>query len=287
DDVKKLRDTRGKELEAEAKKSKSKEAQDALKKFQDEVAALDRRSKFLPEIGQRLLHAEVRHVPPAKETIARVTNPLGTQESRKFRLLGETKSLDVPKDQDPRTLVVAWMRRPDNPFFAKAIVNRVWAHYFGRGIIDPPDHLSPLNPPSHPELLADLSADFIKHGYDLKHLHRVILQSRTYQQSAQTNATNRHDSTNYASSYLRRLPAEVLVDALNHATGGTETFPPELHLPPGSKAMEVAGGTGNERARATLQYPFHIFGRPMRSPDVQCDCERDTKPTIIQTLYLA
>jgi hypothetical protein len=135
--------------------------------------------------------------------------------------------------------------------------------------------------------LAELCADFIAHNYDLKRLHRVILNSRTYQQSAKTNATNRHDSTNYASFYLRRLPAEVLVDALNHATGGTETYPPELYLPAGAKAMEVAGSTGNDRSPATLQYAFHIFGRPTRNSDVQCDCERDTKPTIIQTLYLA
>jgi hypothetical protein len=118
-------------------------------------------------------------------------------------------------------------------------------------------------------------------------LHRTILNSRTYQQSAKTNATNRADTSNYASSYLRRLPAEVVVDALNQATGGSETYPPELYLPPGARAMEVAGGTGGERARATLQYAFQIFGRPMRSPDFQCDCERDARPTIVQTLYLA
>ena len=81
---------------------------------------------------------------------------------------------------------MAWLRKPDNPYFARAMVNRVWAHYFGRGIIDPPDHLSPLNPATHPELLAELSDDFVKHGYDLKRLHRLILTSRTYQQSAKT-----------------------------------------------------------------------------------------------------
>src|SRR5207248_1971575 len=99
--------------------------------------------------------------------------------------------------------------------------------------------------------------------------------------------TNRNDSVNYASFYLRRLPAEVLVDALNQATGGSETYPPELYLPAGTKAIEVAGGTGSERSRASLQYAFHIFGRPLRNPDAQCDCERDTKPTIVQTLFLA
>ena len=112
------------------------------------------------------------------------------------------------------------MRRPDNPFFAKAIVNRVWAHYFGRGIVDPPDHLSPLNPPTHPELLDELCQGFIKNGYDLKWLHRTILNSRTYQQSSEAPPANSAtDRANYAYFYSRRLPAEVLVDALNQATG--------------------------------------------------------------------
>jgi hypothetical protein len=181
---------------------------------------------------------------------------------------------------------MTWLRAKNNLFFAKAIVNRVWAHYFGRGIVDPPDHLSPLSPASHPELLAELCAHVIASGYDLKHLHRTILQSRTYQQSAKTNATNRNDSANYASFYLRRLPAETLVDALNHATGSTETYPPDLYLPPGTRALEVAGSAGTDRAQASLRYAFQIFGRPMRAPDGQCDCERDTKPTMVQTLYL-
>ena len=118
---------------------------------------------------------------------------------------------------------MAWMRRPDNPYFARAIVNRVWAHYFGRGIVDPPDNLSPFNPPTHPELLDELCRDFIEHGYDLKWLHRTILTSRTYQQSSQaaTRPTPATAATMPTSTY-RRLPAEVLVDALNQATGTTE-----------------------------------------------------------------
>ena len=173
-----------KKLDEQAKKSKSKEAQDEFKKVQQEIGLLDRRSKSIPEIGRRMMHAEVQHVPPTKETFAKITNPLGTQESRTYRLLGEFKNIEIPKDQDPRALVVTWMRRPDNPYFGKAIVNRVWAHYFGRGIIDPPDHLSPLNPPTHPELLDELCREFVKNKYDLKWLHRTILNSRTYQQSS-------------------------------------------------------------------------------------------------------
>jgi hypothetical protein len=138
-------------------------------------------------------------------------------------------------------------------------------------------------------LLAELCRGFIENKYDLKWLHRTILNSRTYQQSARTNATNRTDTTNYASFYLRRLPAEVLVDALNHATHSSETYPADLRLPAGARAMEVAGGTSGKDGKetASVQYAFQIFGRPLRSPDVQCDCERDSTPTIVQTLFLA
>ncbi len=254
-------------------------------KLNAEMKTLNDKATALEAASKRIKGTEIHAL--GKPTFASMTSTLGTQKSDTFRLLGANQPVSVGVEQDPRELVVAWLRTPDNPFFARAMVNRVWAHYFGRGIIDPPDHLSPLNPPSHPELLDALSKGFIENKYDLKWLHRTILASRTYQQSAATNATNRTDLTNYASAYLRRLPAEVLVDAVNHATGGTETYPPELFLPAGAKAVEVAGGTGGDRARASLQYAFSIFGRPMRNPDVQCDCERDGKPTIVQTLYLA
>lgn len=281
---------RVKALKDEAKKLGDSAKERSLSKadmtrLQTEAKGLSDQAAALEAAGRRLKGSEVRTL--EKPAFASVVSTLGKQESKEFRMLGERSPRTVSTETDPRGEVLAWLRRPDNPFFAKAIVNRVWATYFGRGLIEPADQLSPLNPASHPELLDELCQDFIKNGFDLKHLHRQILNSRTYQQSAQTNSTNRLDSQNYASFYLRRLPAEVLVDALNQATGGTETYPPELYLPEGARAVEVAGGAGSDRARATLQYAFQIFGRPLRSQDVQCDCERDTKPTIVQTLYLA
>ncbi|MBL8796291.1 MAG: DUF1553 domain-containing protein [Planctomycetia bacterium] len=269
---------------AEQAKDKSLPKEEAAK-LQAEAKALGEKATALESAAKRMKGTEIHT--DGKAIFASVTSTLGKQDSKQFRLLGEMKPQAVPPGQDPRAPVVAWLKQPENPFFARAAVNRVWAHYFGRGIIDPPDQLSPLNPASHPDLLAELCADFVKHGHDLKRLHRAILNSRTYQQSAQTNATNKHETTNYASFYLRRLPAEILVDAVNHATAGSETYPPELHLPANAKALEVAGSTGGEKGKATLQYAFHIFGRPQRSPEVQCDCERDTKPTMAQTLYLA
>jgi hypothetical protein len=284
DQAKQMRDTMGKKLDAEAKASKSKEAQAALMKFQKEVGGIERRAKALPEYGRRIMHSEVQHLPPPKDRFAKVTSPLGTQESRVYRLLGDTKNLDVAPDQDPRGLVIAWMRQPDNPYFAKAIVNRVWAYYFGRGIIDPPDHLSPLNPPSHPELLNELCAGFIKQGYDLRWLHRTILNSRTYQQSSETVAENRTDRSNYASFYFRRLPAEVLIDALNQATGVNEDMDMKYqHWRPEWKAVEIPFTPRN----AFVAFMLEQFGRPQRNSGVQCDCERDSNASVLQVLSIA
>jgi hypothetical protein len=282
--VKQMRATRGKQLEVEAQKTKTKEAREALEQFRREAGALEQRARLLPEVGRRLLHAEVRHLPPAKGAFAKVSSPLGTQESRTFRLLGEPQAVKVAPDQDPRALVVAWLRRPDNRFFARALVNRIWAHYFGRGIVDPPDHLSPLNPPTHPELLDELCREFIRHGYDLKWLHRTILSSRTYQQSSQATAANVGDRSNYAYFYYRRLPAEVLVDAINQATGTADDLDMKyFHWPPGWKTVEIPYPPRN----AFVAFLLEQFGRPERNSAVQCDCERDASASVLQVLSLA
>lgn len=281
-DIKKLKDE-AKQVGDKAKdKSLSKEEQT---KLQQEAKLLGDKAKMMEDMSKRLKAIEIHT--SGKASFASVTSPLGKQESRQYRLLGSKRAESLPAERDPRENVMSWLRRADNPFFAKAIANRVWANYFGRGIVDPPDNLSPLNPPSHPELLAELAKGFVENKYDLKWLHRTILNSRTYQQSARTNPASKNDTRNYASFYPRRLPAEVLVDALNHATGSKETFPAELRLPANAKAIEVAGSVEGGKERASLAYAFRIFGRPLRAPEVQCDCERDSTPTIVQTLYLA
>lgn len=280
----------------------AKKLSEEVKKLQDKAKAKDlpagEADKLKAQAAELQMKANVMTNAPKrfgtevvhqgdKNNFASVTSPLGTQKSETFRLLGEKQAVAVPREKDPRELVMAWLRQPDNPFFARAIVNRVWAHYLGRGIVDPPDHLSPLNPPSHPELLDELAREFVKHSYDLRWLHTTILTSRTYQQTCRPTETNKADRRNYAFFYLRRLPAEVLVDAVNHATGGTETFPNQLYLPPKAKAVEVAGVTRAGNDTASLAYAFQIFGRPSRNAMVQCDCERDPAPTVVQTLYLA
>jgi hypothetical protein len=250
--------------------------------FRAETAALERRAKMLPEVARRLMHAEVRLLPPGPH--AKVTSPLGTAEAKAMRLPGEADALTLPADRDPREAVVAWMRKPDNPYFARAIVNRVWAHYFGRGIIDPPDNLSAFNPATHPELLKELCDGFVHNKYDLRWLHRTILTSRTYQQSGTPAKGSESDRTHYAFFPLRRLPAEVTLDALNSATGTTEKMDMKYHhWPDEMKAVEVPFAPRN----AFVSFVLETYGRPKRNSAVQCDCEREGAVSIFQVLTLA
>ncbi len=265
DEVKKRKETKTPPLDEAAKR---------------EIASMERKSKYLDEVGRRIMHAETQHLPDATAT-ATVTSPLGTQASKTFRLLGEKENLTIPKEKDPRELVAAWLRRPDNPYFARAIVNRVWAHYFGRGIVDPPDNLSRFNPPSHPELLDDLCREFIKQHYDLRWLHRTIVSSRTYQQSSAADPASATDRTNYASFYYRRLGAEIMLDALNQATGTTENMDMKFHhWPDAMKTIEIPFPPRN----AFVNFMLEQFGRPQRNSGVQCDCERDGTGSVLQVL---
>lgn len=286
-----LSKAKGSKDEAKIKECEEKLVKQTVEKSQidDEVAKIESQRGRMME-GPKRFGTDVRH-DGDKVAHASVSSPLGSQKSEKFRLLGERDAIDVAKDQDPRAIVVDWLRRPENPFFARAIVNRVWAHYLGRGIIDPPDQLSPLNPPSHPELLEELAKQFVEHKYDLRWLHRTIASSHAYQFSSTPPTADAAllaaGRRNFAYFQLRRLPAEVLVDAVNDATGAHETFPAKLYMPADSRAIEVASVTRSEDKDATLAYAFKIFGRPERSLDIQCDCERDANATIVQTLYLA
>ncbi|HWG46069.1 MAG TPA: DUF1553 domain-containing protein [Gemmataceae bacterium] len=284
--AKKLRENDFKKLEASVRKAKPKADPAAvaqLDKMKKQLADMERRSRSMSEAARRVMHSEVRLLAPGT-TFATVTSPIGTQTSKRFRLLGQTEETIIAKDEDPRRLVMAWMRRPDNPYFARAIVNRVWAHYFGRGIIDPPDNLSSFNPPSHPKLLQELCRGFIENKYDLRWLHRTILTSRTYQQSSMAGEANEGDRTNYAYFYYRRLPAEVLVDALNQATGTTEKMDMEYHhWPANLKTVEIPFTPRN----TFVTFMLANFGKPKRNSAVQCDCERDGNVSVLQVLSFA
>lgn len=150
----------------------------------------------------------------------------------------------LPQKQwlDPRLHLARWMT--SHPYFAEAAVNRIWGYFFGRGIVDPVDDFRTTNPPTHPKLLEELAREFRARGYDLQALMRTIVQSRTYQLSAEPNPTNKKDRFNYSRAWARPLEAAVLLDAVSRTTGVEEEF--QLHdivgggkAPPGTRAMQM------------------------------------------------
>ena len=184
---------------------------------------------------------------------------------------------------DPRQPLVDWMRDAENPYFAKAFVNRVWANYFGAGLTDPPDDLNLANPPSNPELFDHLAEGFVKSGFDMKWLHRTIIASRTYQLSWRPNETNRHDERNLSRAVLRRLPAEVVYDAMISATA-SDAEQKRLHTDPAElRAIGRSSGYADRRKDDT-GYATTLFGKPPRA--INCDCERSNEPALLQTVYL-
>ena len=180
----------------------------------------------------------------------------------------------IPVGSDPRAVLVDWMVAPENPLFARAAVNRVWNAFFGRGIVDPVDDFRASNPPSNEPLLDWLAKDFVAHKFDLKHLMRTILRSHTYQLSSAANDTNAGDTRNFSRSYRRRLPAEVLLDAVAQVTGTRENF---TGLPEGSRALQ----TWNHMLSSEF---LDAFGRPNSS--AECPCERDARPSMVQALHM-
>jgi hypothetical protein len=170
------------------------------------------------------------------------------------------------------------MQSPDNPYFARSFVNRVWAHYFGVGLVEPVDDFSQANPPTNARLLDALAKEFVEHEFDIRHLERTIVQSATYQRSAVPNESNKFDKNNFARGYVRPMMAEVVVDVLNAALGTEENWGNEA--PKARKMVEV----GSSRVQnQNLGYVLRIFGRPPRT--TACDCERTFDPALPQTLY--
>jgi hypothetical protein len=172
---------------------------------------------------------------------------------------------DVAAPNAPRREQIArWIASAKNPYFAASYVNRLWGYLFGIGIIEPIDDIRAGNPPSNPELLSALTADFVEHRFDVQHMLRTICKSRTYQHSVATNRWNEDDEINYSHALPRRLPAEVLYDAIHHVCGASLNLP---GVPAGFRAAELPdAGAGD---------PFlEDFGRPVR--ESACECERSS-----------
>ena len=192
----------------------------------------------------------------------------------------DPKALDGPEfsklgpREDPRESLATWLRSPENPFFARALVNRYWKHFMGRGLVEPEDDMRVSNPPTNPELLDALAADFIASGYDLKHLVRLITTSRAYGLSSLPNEFNAGDRQNHARFYPQRLSAEVLLDALGAVTQSPDAF---AGLPKGFRASQLPDESFGS-------YFLDVFGRPKR--ESVCECERASEANLSQRLHL-
>ena len=175
---------------------------------------------------------------------------------------------------DPRVELSRWITAPDNPYFSRLVANRLWPHFLGRGLVEPVDDLRSTNPASNEPLLDHLAAEVVRHRFDLRQVMRSILNSRVYALSSVANESNVDDVQNYSHRIVRRLPAEVLLDAICQATGRPEVF---AGLPAGTRAIQVWDN----------RYPSYFldaFGRPERSSP--CECGRSDEPTMSQALHL-
>jgi hypothetical protein len=214
-----------------------------------------------------------------------------TKENLSPRFLGAASTLDTDDSQDLLLRLSAWLTSPDNELFVHSQVNRIWYHLMGRGLVEPIDDFRATNPAVNPALLDALSDDFVKSGFDVRHLVRVIMNSHTYQLSAVPNETNRGDEANFAHAIVRRLPAEELLDALTAVIGGGHKL---YDAEPGTRAGQAAGvgafqrrEKGERRRRGAMSDSekfLKLFGKPPRL--LTCECERSTEATLAQAFQL-
>lgn len=229
-------------------------------------------------LGLAAFFAQVRHknrirqnervlyLDPKRE----LTHPKNKQPVVPKFLGGEPVKVEPGRDR--REVLAGWITAPSNPFFAKAIVNRLWKHFLGRGLVEPVDDFRATNPPTNEALLEALAEDFIRHKYDLKHLFRTIVGSRVYQLSAQPNGTNKEDKQFYSRFYLKRLNAEALLDGICRVTEVPEKFP-GFHL--GTRATQLPDPK-------VPSYFLDVFDRATR----ETVCERKQTTSVMQIMHL-
>lgn len=196
-----------------------------------------------------------------------------TGERLKPRPLGGSE-FSLGQDDDPRVSLARWMTSRDNPFFARTMANRLWAHFLGRGLVHPIDDARSTNPPSNPELLDALAQDFANRGFNLKHLIRSITLSYAYQLDSAPHAGNAGDTQSFSRFYPRRLSAEVLLDGFSQVLDVPTNFP---GVPSGTRAIDLP----DENVAAHF---LDVFGRPARMS--ACECERVDAPALTQALEL-
>ena len=181
---------------------------------------------------------------------------------------------DLKPGDDRRKVLAEWLASPRNPYFARNLANIVWAHFFGVGIVDPVDDVRISNPPSNPELLDELAKRLTEYNYDFRRIVRDIVLSAAYQRSSQPNETNAGDRLNFARSQVRRVRAEVLLDAISQITETPNKF---QGLPLGARAVQIADG-------AVSNYFLTTFGRAKRESVASSEVKTD--PSLSQALHL-
>ncbi len=229
---------------------------------------------FFSQVGRKPTSTRGEDLIFHKRGIATATN-VKTGRRIKPIALGDSMG-EIAADVDPRLRLADWMSDKKNPFFAKALVNRYWKHFFKRALIEPEDDIRDTNPPTNPELLEALEQHFIQSGFDLKELVHVITSSNAYQLSSVPNEHNLADRQNYSRYYPKRLQAEVLLDAIDRLTDASTDF---ANLPSGTRAIALPDNSYNKAS------PFlRVFGRP-ESASV-CECERVQSASLAQSLHL-
>jgi hypothetical protein len=238
---------------------------------------------FFGRLGRKTIPVAGAPIQRQQQTQALFNRPNGNVVNKRTKRAAILKPLDGQEvtagvEDDPRLQLAEWMSRPDNPFFARSVANRYWAHFLGRGLVDPLDDMRVTNPPSNPELLDALAKDLVEHRYSLKHLIRTICTSRIYQLSSTPNAFNKQDRQNYSRYYPKRMSAEVLYDAVCQVTASPPRFG---GMPQDAFAPRRAIMLPDE---SFTSYFLDVFGRPQRISS--CECERVTEANLAQTLHL-
>ena len=229
---------------------------------------------FLTQVGRKKGEQPDEEIIYHKRGTAQMQNP-NTKTNLKPTALGE-EPLNIAVHEDPRHEMANWLTSPENPFFARMLVNRYWKHFFSIGLVEPEDDMRVTNPATHPALLDALAGHFAASGFDLKELIRTICNSETYQRSAEPNAHNVKDTQNFSRYYPKRLQAEVLLDAINLVSNSKDTF---RNQPDGIRATWLPDNKFNNDS-----FFLTVFGRP--EMDSACECERVADANLAQSLHL-
>ena len=225
---------------------------------------------FFSQIGRKTAE-DYRETIVYNRNSGEVNHPVGNRVMKPKFLGGEEPDVN---GQDRRKVLADWLTAPDNPFFARNVANRIWAHFFGLGIVDPVDDVRVSNPPSNPELLDALGTKLVEYHYDFKALVRDICNSNAYQRQTAANESNADDLRNFSHARPRRIQAEMLLDCISEVTETKDKF---KGLPLGARAVQIADGT-------TSTYFLTTFGRSPR--ETVCACDVKMEPTLSQALHL-